>query len=164
MFFDKRKKGRKMVLALTLAVGLGSASIPARAYVSTNRDTGTAPERAEYTPAEYEDYELLLETGTVKYYWREDRDVLAVVDKQTGYCIKTGADLPFPGDVKDAVRALEKADASLEEILEAAESWPDDLNSTYVGIANSLITLEYYDSDKIKYISSASEEDRKSVV
>ncbi len=72
MFFDKRKKGRKMVLALILAVGLGSASIPARAYVSTNRDTGTAPERAEYTPAEYEDYELLLETGTVKYYWRED--------------------------------------------------------------------------------------------
>ena len=164
MFFDKRKKGRKMVLALTLAVGLGSASIPARAYVSTNRDTGTAPERAEYTPAEYEDYELLLETGTVKYYWREDRDVLAVVDKQTGYCIKTGADLPFPGDVKDAVRALEKADASLEEILEAAESYPDDLNSTYVGIANSLITLEYYDSDKIKYISSASEEDAESAL
>lgn len=153
-----------MVLALTLAVGLGSASIPAQAYVSTNRDTGTAPERAEYTPAEYEEYELLLETGTVKYYWREDRDVLAVVDKQTGYCIKTGADLPFPGDVKDAVRALEKADASPEEILEAAESYPDDLNSTYVGIANSLITLEYYDSDKIKYISSASEEDAESTL
>lgn len=164
MFFKNKQRNKWIALGLIPVLGMGLAPLRAEAYVATNRDTKTAPERAEYEPAEYAEYELLLETGTVKYYWREDRDVLAIVDKQTGYCIKTGADLPFSGDVKDAVKALEKAGASPEEILEAAESYPDDLNSTYVGIANSLITLEYYDSDKIKYISSASEEDAESVL
>lgn len=160
MTCKKPKKQQWIALGLILALGL--APFRAEAYVATNRDTKTAPETAQYEPEEYEEYEFLLETGTVKYYWREDRDVLAIVDKQTGYCIKTGADLPFSGDIKDAVRELEKANASPEEILAAAESYPDDLNSTYVGIANSLITLEYYDSDKIKYISSASEDDAES--
>ena len=159
MFYRKIKRNKIMAAALSMAVVLGSVSIQAQAYVPTNRDTKVAPDKAEYTEEEYADYELLMETGTVKYYWREDRDIFAVVDKQTGYCIKTGADLPFSGDVKDAVKALQKEDASPEEILAAAESYADDLNSTYVGIANSLITVEYYDSDKIKYISSASEED-----
>ena len=164
MFYDKIKKQKWIALGLIPALGLGASSIHASAYMPTNRDTKTAPETAQYTPAEYEEYELLLETGTVKYYWREDRDVLAIVDKQTGYCIKTGADLPFSKDVKDAVKELEKANASPKEILAAAESYPDDLNSTYVGIANSLITLEYYDSDKIKYVSSASESDVESTL
>ena len=162
MFYRKIKRNKVMAAALIMAVVLGSVSIHAQAYVPTNRDTKVAPEKAEHTEEEYADYELLLETGTVKYYWREDRDIFAVVDKQTGYCIKTGADLPFSGDVKDAVKDLEKAGASEQEILAAAESYADDLNTTYVGIANSLITVEYYDSDKVKYISSASEKDAES--
>ena len=164
MFFKSGKRNKWIALGLIGVCGMGLAPVRAQAYVATSRDTKTVPERAEYEPEDYEEYELLLETGTVKYYWREDRDVLAVVDKQTGYYVKTGADLPFSGDVKDAVKALEKAGASPEEILAAAESYPDDLNSTYVGIANSLITLEYYDSDKIKYISSASEKDAESTL
>ena len=149
MFFSRMKRNKVFAMTLALVMGLGSASMQAQAYVPTNRDTKVAPEKAEYTEEEYAEYELLLETGTVKYYWREDRDIFAIVDKQTGYCIKTGADLPFSGDVKDAVKDLQKGDASPEEILAAAESYADDLNSTYVGIANSLITVEYYDSDKI---------------
>lgn len=164
MFFSRMKRNKVFAMTLALVMGLGSASMQAQAYVPTNRDTKVAPEKAEYTEEEYAEYELLLETGTVKYYWREDRDIFAIVDKQTGYCIKTGADLPFSGDVKDAVKDLQKGDASPEEILAAAESYADDLNSTYVGIANSLITVEYYDSDKIKYISSASEEDVESTL
>lgn len=164
MFCKRHKKRGWIALGLIPALALGAAPLRAEAYVATNRDTKMAPQKAEYTQTEYEAYELLLETGAVKYYWREDRDVLAVVDKQTGFCLKTGADLPFSGEIKDAVKALQKADASPEEILEAAESYPDDLNSTYVGIANSLITLEYYDSDRIKYISSASEDDAESVL
>lgn len=164
MFSKRMKRNGITVMALALALGFGSAPITAQAYVPTNRDTKTAPEKAEYTPEEYSEYELLLETDTVRYYWREDRDIIAVVDKQTGYCIKTGADVPFPGAVKDVIKDLEKEGASPEEILAAAESYPDDLNSTYTGIANSLITVEYYDNDKIKYISSASEEDAESVL
>ena len=164
MFFRRMRRNKVMMAALSLAVALGTASMQAQAYVPTNRDTKVAPEKAEQTEESFAEYDLLLETNTVKYYWREDRDIFAIVDKQTGTCIRTGADLPFPGDVKDAVKALQKGDASPEEILAAAESYPDDLNSTYVGIANSLITVEYYDSDKIKYISSASEEDAESTL
>ena len=87
-----------------------------------------------------------------------------MVDKETGFCIKTGADLPFSGDIKDKVKELQKSNASAKEILAAAESYADDLNSTYVGIANSLITVEYYDGDKVRYISSASEEDVESTL
>lgn len=160
------KKAIKTGMALGLAVSLGlcAAPIEAQAYIPTNRDTKVSSGRAEYTPEDFEDYTLLLETGTVRYYYREDRDIIAVEDKETGYCIKTGADLPFSDSIKDAVKALKKSDASPEEILAAAESYADDLNTTYVGIANSLITVEYYDSDKIKYISSASEEGASSTL
>ncbi len=164
MFFKKKKKNLMALAALVLALEMGCVSLETEAYVGTNRDTKPAPQKAEYTPEEYSDYELLLETGTVWYYWREDRDILAVVDKQTGYCIKTGADVPFAKAVKDAVKDLEKAGASEKEILEAAETYPDDLNTTYVGIANSLVTVEYFDSDKVKYLSSASEEDVESAL
>ncbi len=126
MFFKSGKRNKWIALGLIGVCGMGLAPVRAQAYVATSRDTKTVPERAEYEPEDYEEYELLLETGTVKYYWREDRDVLAVVDKQTGYYVKTGADLPFSGDVKDAVKALEKAGASPEEILAAAESYPDE--------------------------------------
>lgn len=160
------KKAIKTGTALALAASLSVCATPieAQAYIPTNRDTKVSSGRAEYTPEDFEDYTLLLETGTVRYYYREDRDIIAVEDKETGYCIKTGADLPFSDSIKDAVKALEKSDASPEEILAAAESYADDLNTTYVGIANSLITIEYYDSDKIKYISSASEEGASSTL
>lgn len=164
MSYKNGKRTLRSLAALALAVGFGSASISAQAYVPTNRDTKVTSEKAEYTPEEYSDYELLSETGTVRYYWREDRDILAIVDKETGFCIKTGADLPFSGDIKDAVKDLEKAGAGAEEILAAAESYADDLNTTYVGIANSLITIEYYESDKIKNLSSASEKGAESVL
>lgn len=164
MSYKNGKRTLRSLAALALAVGFGSASISAQAYVPTNRDTKVTPEKAEYTPEEYSDYELLSETGTVRYYWRENRDILAIVDKETGFCIKTGADLPFSGDIKDAVKDLEKAGAGAEEILAAAESYADDLNTTYVGIANSLITIEYYESDKIKNLSSASEKGVESVL
>lgn len=160
----KIRRITKTLTALAVAVSLGSAPICAQAYVPTNRDTKVAPEKAEYTTEEYSEYELLAETGTVRYYWRDDRDILAIVDKETGFCIKTGADLPFSGDIKDEVKKLEKEGASPEEILAAAESYADDLNTTYVGIANSLITIEYYESDKIKYLSSASEKNVESVL
>lgn len=133
-------------------------------YVPTTRDTKPAPETAEIAEADLEDFELLYETDLVRYYYRDDRDVFAVEDKATGYCMKTGADLPFSDDAKDVVKDLIKEEASVEEILDAAESYADDLNTTYVGIANSLITVEYYDGSKVKYISSASEKDAKSTL
>lgn len=160
------KKITKAVTALGLAFVTALAGMPMNvsAYIPTTRDTKVNPERAEYTPEDFDGYTLLMETGTVRYYYREDRDIIAVQDKETGYCIKTGADLPFASEIKDTVKDLQRNGASDAEILKAAESYPDDLNTTYVGIANSLLTIEYYESDKIKYISSASQEDAASTL
>lgn len=164
------KKHMKTLPALILVAAclFGSVSVAdateGGTYVPTARDTKADPETAQITQADLDDYELLYETDTVRYYYREDRDILAIEDKLSGYCMKTGADLPFSDDAKDAVKALIKADASTEEILAAAESYADDLNTTYVGIANSLITIEYYDGSKVKYLSSASEKNAESTL
>ena len=88
--------------------------------------------------------------------------MLGIENRRNGFSVKTGADLPFSGDAKDLVKQLKKDGASGEEILSRYQPYADDLNSTYVGIANSLITIEYIDSDKTKQISSASEKNAAS--
>ncbi|MBQ9122453.1 MAG: hypothetical protein IJY10_03060 [Lachnospiraceae bacterium] len=160
MCYKKQLKNyMKKLMAMVLAGTMLAAPLSADAYIPTNRDTKVAPEKAQYTQEDFEGFTLLKETGTVRFYYRDDRDIFAIEDKQTGYVIKTGADLPFSGDIKDAVKKMKKdKSATTEDILAVAEPYADDLNTTYVGIANSLITVEYYESDKIKYISSASEE------
>jgi hypothetical protein len=103
-------------------------------------------------------YELLYETDTIAYYYREDRDVIAVYDKRNDYVWKTGADLAFSSEINDAIDDAKTP----EELLAAAEPKEKSLNATYTGIANSLVTVEYYESDTIKYISSASQKNAKS--
>lgn len=155
------RRAMAVILAAVCLLGCATGAFAAEAdpYVPTNRDTKPAPETAELPEVDLKDYQLLYETELVRYYWRDDRDVFAIEDKATGYCMKTGADLPFSSDAKDLVKDMLKKELPAEEILAAAESYADDLNTTYVGIANSLITIEYYDGSKVKYISSASEDD-----
>lgn len=140
--------------ALLIFSGLGRAE---NIYIATAHDTRPAPEKAVFEKLDFSDYVLLCETENFIFYWREDRDVLGIENKQNGICMKTGVDLPFSGDAKDLVKQLKKDGVSAEELLSKYQPYADDLNSTYVAIANSLITIEYIDSDKTKQISSASE-------
>ena len=167
------KNARRLLsVLLLLALLLSTAVLPAfaegtgkegNAYIPTSKDTKPAPEEAEFAPQDLSAYTLLKETGAVRFYWREDRDIIAIEHKRTGYIMKTGVDLPFSDDAKDLVKALKKDDSlSVEEILEKYEPYAADLNTTYTGIANSLVTIEYIDSDKTKYISSASQENAAS--
>lgn len=152
------KKTVRNFIACGLALAVLVSPIDAEGFIPTNRDTKMAPEKAVKSVEDFEGYTLLRETDTVRFYYRDDRDIFAIEDKDTGYCIKTGADLPFSDASKDAVKALKKnKNATLEDIL-AIEPYADDLNTLYTGIANSLITVEYYESDKIKFASSAAEE------
>ncbi len=139
--------------------GPGDVLPPAEgAYVPTNRDTRPAPERAEIGAADLMGFSILYETDLVRYYWRDDRDVIAVQDKASGCTMKTGVDLPYKDEVTDAVKALKKSGASDEEIIAAARSYADDLNTTYVGIANSLVSVEYYDGSRTAFMGSAAQE------
>ncbi len=157
----RKSKILSFALATVLITGTLATHI-AKAYIPTSRDTNVAPPRAEYEIEKTDGFTLLYETSKVKYYWREDRDVIAVEDKATGYIMKTGGDFPFPSQIKAEVKKLISNNTPLEELIKKAESYPDDLNATYVGIANSLVTAEYYSADKIKYISSASEKNAES--
>lgn len=125
------------------------------AYIPSNRDTKLPPDKVSYDITVFDDYELLYETDTMRYYYREDRDIIAIEDKRNGYTWKTGLDIPFSSEVDDAIDAAETE----EEILAAAVPKESGFNTTYVGIANSLITIEYYDAETIKNIASAAKDD-----
>ncbi|MCQ2505871.1 MAG: DUF5696 domain-containing protein [Lachnospiraceae bacterium] len=154
----KIKKTVKTALALALiAAFLFSAGNRTFAYIATGRDTKMPPVKSEAINGKTDDFNLIYENDKIAYYWRDDRDVLAIKDKETGYVMKTGADFPFANDIKDKIKKLKKQGVSDEELIAAAEDYAGDLNATYVGIANSFLTIEYFSSDKIKYISSASE-------
>lgn len=167
------KKGTQaltLLLALIITAGLllpagVSAESAGEVYLPTSRDTMPDPERAELEKPDLSEYTLLLETPIVRYWWRDDRDIFAVEEKATGYCLKTGVDLPFPDDAKDLVKKLKKDESlTLDDILEQYEPYAADLNTSYTGIANSLITIEYAENDKTRYLSSASEKNAASTL
>ncbi|MBQ7635730.1 MAG: hypothetical protein IJS80_00330, partial [Lachnospiraceae bacterium] len=139
--------------ALVLSTCLFSDTVLAAGYIDTNRDTRPAPERAEYTLTELNNFELLYETGEAKFYFKDSRDILAIVDKRSGYIWKTGIDVPFSKELKNNISAAKNE----AEIIAASEPKEKSLNTTYIGIANSLLTVEYSELETTKYISSASE-------
>jgi len=143
---------RKIIVFLLLLLLLFSAAGMEEVYVPTQRDTKPAPALAKMEKPSLDAYTLLYETNSAVYYWREDRDILAVLDKANGYVWKTGADIGFSKQIKDAVKQA-KTD---EEKLIAAEPIEKSMNATYIGVANSLITIEYRDG-KIFYLGSAAE-------
>ncbi|MBR5967760.1 MAG: hypothetical protein IK001_04075 [Lachnospiraceae bacterium] len=157
MSSDKKKAaGRafRRIAALALLTTLFTGAIGSKAYIDTGRDTRPAPAKAEYTLANTGSYELLYETDTMQYFFRDDRDIIAAVDKRSGYTWKTGIDVPFSKELKANIAAA-KTD---EEKAAASEPKEKNLNTTYIGIANSLVTVEYSELETTKFTSSASEE------
>lgn len=150
---DKKKKLLALLLAGGLLAGVSTAAY-AKTYLPTGRDTKLPPDKVTCDIVTLDAYQLICETDSMKYYYREDRDIIAAEDKRSGYVWKTGADIAFASELNGAVDAA----ATPEEKAAAAEPKENSLNSTYTGIANSLVTVEYYDSDTLKNISSASRE------
>lgn len=94
--------------------------------------------------------EIIFENSNFVFSFRDSRDVLTIYDKRNDYTWKSGLDIPAAADVKSALRK----DQPL-----GFEPLEDRLNKTFTGIANSLVTIEYYDdSNNIKRIASAGED------
>jgi len=142
-FFNKKKGIVAAALALVILAGTTVTGY-AQTYIPTNRDTKLPPDKVTYDLADLGSYEPVYETEYIEYYYREDRDIFAVLDKRNGYVWKTGADIPFSAG--------------------KGEPKEKSLNSTYIGIANSLITVEYYESDTIKNLSSAAKKGAESTL
>ena len=148
MYLHRTKKLFTVILLLVLVFTIPSAAV---GYIPTNRDTRMPPEPMTFENKTPQDFVLLYETENLKFYYREDRDIIAVYDKRNGYTWKTGLDVPFSKEIDDRIQeALEKGETPVYEPKE------DKLNTTFTQMANSLITVEYYDSTfSIKRTSSA---------
>lgn len=148
MLLNKSKKAVVIVILLLMVIVLPST---AGEYISTNRDTKPHPEPMEFESQVPGDYSLLYETENFKFLFKDERDVLAIYDKRNGYTWKTGLDIPFPKEIDEANdEAIEKGETP------AYPPKEHKLNTTYTGIANSLVTVEYYDETlNIKRTSSA---------
>lgn len=156
---------KKIIIAVvSLLCVLSVGAIVSAAYLNTNRDTRKAPEPAKSSMNVTSDYQTLYETDKFVYSFREDRDIIAVKNKETGYTFKTGIDAPFKrqvSDAKDAVLTGDKeqmlwaaddlgieADTDKEKIEKLKELADTPVESSmidnYVAMANSLITVEYF--------------------
>lgn len=153
------RKHARGLIAAALCMLLPMAAM-GETYIPTNRDTRMDGGRMVIAQADLSAYTLLYQTDTCAYWFRDDRDIIAVVDARTGYTWKTGLDAGFPSDIKKAVKNAKTP----EELARAAEPQEKSLNARYIGIANSLLTATYYESETIKYISSASESGAESAL
>lgn len=163
--FSKTKK--KFITVLLTGCVLCSAMLPSmevRAeYINTTRDTSLPEEAIEIVDQSVDEYEKLYETDSAIYYYRDDRDVIAIYDKEMGYLWKTGIDSASEKEMKRVAR-----DAETEEDFELLENTPveDNMNQIFTDMANSLITVEYRDPnsvESIKKISSCSEDAKSSL-
>ena len=83
-----------ILCVLSLGVAVGAA------FLNTNRDTRPAPDKVTSDMKVETAYQLLCQVGDYKYYFRDDRDVIAVENTKTGYVWKTGIDTPLPSQIK----------------------------------------------------------------
>lgn len=129
-------------------------------YISTNRDTRLPEEPIEIKEQSVADYEKLYETDSAIYYFRDDRDVIAVYDKESGYLWKTGLDSGIGKDLKKQARKAET-----EEEFDYFERNPieENLNEVYTHFANSLVSIEYIKGGATESTKKASSSDGDSV-
>lgn len=155
MYCRTRKRTAAMLLAASCMVtGILFPETTAYAnYINTNRDTLLPEEAMEIVEQSVEEYEKLYETDSAVYYFRDDRDIIAVFDKESGYLWKTGLDAEAAKKLK--AKALS---ASTEEDFKELENTPieDNMNEIYTDMANSLITVEYRSLDSIETLKKAS--------
>ncbi|MHB8127723.1 MAG: DUF5696 domain-containing protein [Mobilitalea sp.] len=150
MYLDKKKKN--VLLLFAFVAGIVSFGYVQAAFLPTNRDTKLPPDKVTYDIVNVDEFELLYETDTLAYYFREDRDVFAIEDKRNGYTWKSGLDIPFGADINDQIMEAE----TKEEAEKLAIPIEEGMNTTYTGISNSILTAEYFEEESLKNISSAS--------
>ncbi|PKM68384.1 MAG: hypothetical protein CVU94_05570 [Firmicutes bacterium HGW-Firmicutes-19] len=80
--------------------------VAASQYIPTSHDTGLPPETITYDDLQPTEFELLYETENLIYYFRDDREILAIKDKRNGYLWKTGLDIEFNKYLEEACKLV----------------------------------------------------------
>ncbi len=149
-----KKRFTALLLMGSMMCGIAAPATDAQAvYINTNRDTGLPEEAFEIEEQSVEEYEELYETDSAIYYFRDDRDVIAVYDKESGYLWKTGLDAATSKELKKLAK-----NAETEEDFEMLENNPmeENLNEIYTNFANSLVSIEYRAVDNVETLKKAS--------
>lgn len=138
------RKCTKVFVCLILAVALlsPSATVVFGNFILTNRDTHLPPGRVVFEDIPMYEYVFLGQFGNLRYYFREDRDIILVEDVRGYFTWRTGLDAPFGIDVPDLIDAAETD----EELRRVAEPIEERLNATWTAKANSILTVEFFDS------------------
>ena len=80
----KTIKITSLVVSILCILSLGVGVLAA--YLNTNRDTRKAPQKTtEKVSIKGGGYEKLYEAGDYEYYFRDDRDIVAIKDKSSGF-------------------------------------------------------------------------------
>ncbi len=154
MYSKAKKRFTALLLMGSMICGMAAPAADAQAvYINTNRDTGLPEEAFEITEQSVEEYEELYETDSAVYYFRDDRDVIAVYDKESGYLWKTGLDAATSKELKKLAKKAET-----EEDFEKLENSPmeENMNEIYTNFANSLVSIEYREVDNVESLKKAS--------
>jgi len=148
----------KRLLIISILFFMPLVTVDADGYVETSSDTRYITEPIEIRDVDLSEYKFLEENESLAFYYRDDRDIIAVYDKRNGYTWKSGLDIEYSKNIKNACDdAYDDETLTESERLEICVPIEDRLNTTFTGIANSLVTLEYFDATlKVKRISSAS--------
>ena len=161
MYCKSKKKITALLLAGSMICGIVVPAIDAQAvYINTNRDTGLPEEAIEIVEQSVEDYEKLYETDSAIYYFRDDRDIIAMYDKESGYLWKSGLDAASSKELKNLAKKAET-----EEDFEKLENNPmeENLNEIYTDFANSLVSVEYREVSNVESLKKASSASSESV-
>lgn len=184
---SRKKKLKITVFAVSILFVLSLGAAVGAAFLNTNRDTRPAPDKVTSDMKVESAYQFLCQVGDYKYYFRDDRDVIAVENTKTGYVWKTGIDTPLLSQIEEAFDIVQdaKEEGDNEDVLSYAEELDfqgtraqkirqvQELADTpidssfqsdqYAAYANSIITVEYFTgsgkSMKTTRVSSAAEDE-----
>jgi hypothetical protein len=126
-------------------------------FIPTNRDIRLPPGRAVFEDIPLDEYAFLGQFGDLRYYFREDRDVIMVRCALGRFVWRTGLDVPFNMNTEDAVRLAQTE----EELRIAAVPVQQMLNATWTAMANSLLTIQYFELAYTTTMASSSAVDNR---
>ena len=146
-------KARVFMLTL-VGVILFSGAAVAGSFIPSTRDTRMPPGVAVFADVPPYSYAFMGQFGQLRYYYRQDRDIIKIVCAQGNFVWRTGLDAPFSQDIGAAINAAQ-TDADLRRVGEPVQV---RLNHIWVSLANSLVTVEVMDptTRAISRFSSAS--------
>ena len=152
--FGNTKTVMATMLATTLMILNPVLAIADTDFHPTVRDTSmTAPVTTE-TVINTDGFERVYETASLLFYYDFIHDIIMIIDERgpVPYAWTTGANIPLPDDVRNAV-----ADLSPTEIIEQGFFIENRMNAIFINQANSLLQVELFDDNLTPTVFASSD-------